>query len=226
MKASRSPDKTFSEIVWQLLKFEYHTISIEPIFRPDLLHRFLTRVDNFREKYQYPDYPSYSQIEIVFHGTSPKNIPGIIQQGFLLPLPLDAEVEGQHCSEHGQKWGPGIYFTKSHGLAAAYGDHEVIIMCAVVMGRQFRFGHSYRGRRGVPGLRRGFDSHISADRLEGAVFREDQILPLCVLTLSEAEEFEWWETEEYERVEGEEIDEMMKEELYKYQQYRGALCSI
>jgi hypothetical protein len=152
MKASRSPDTTFSEIVWQLLKSEDHTILIEPIFRQDLLHRFLAQVDNFREKYQYPDHPSYSQIEIVFHSTAPKNIPGIIQQGFLLPLPLDTEIEGQHCSKifgeyrqskHGQKWGSGIYFTKLHGLAAAYGDREVIIMCAVVMGRQFRFGHLY-----------------------------------------------------------------------------------
>jgi hypothetical protein len=219
VKGSRSPETTFSEIVWQLQKFGYHTISIEPIFHPNLLHRFLERVDKFRKIYQYPHYPSYSRIDIVFHGTPVKNIPNIVQQGFLLPHLLDAEVaEEEHSSEHGQKWGPGIYFTKSHDLAALYGDDEVIIMCAVVMGRQFRFRNPYP--RDVPGLRRGFDSHVSADGLEGVVFREDQILPLCVLSVKETEGFEWWETEEYERLEGEEVIEMMREELYRYQEYR------
>ena len=92
-------------------------------------------------------------------------------------------------------------------------------MCAVVMGRQFRFRNKWPRR--VPGLRRGFDSHVSADEFEGVVFREDQILPLCVLRIKDTEGFEWWETEEYERVDEEDIDEMMREELFRYQHYRS-----
>lgn len=122
-------------------------------------------------------------------------------------------------SEHGQKWGPGIYFTKCLDLAALYGDGESIIMGAVAMGRQFRFRDA--APRKVPGLRKGFDSHVSADCREGAAFREGQIVPLCVIRVKETEGFEWFETEEYVRAEDEEIEELLCERLYKYQQYRG-----
>lgn len=210
---------TISDIVWHLQKAGYQTVSIEPIFREDLMQNFIERVNKLRQTYQDTHYPTYSKIDIVFHGTPIENVPSIIQQGFLVPHPFDSEIDGEHVSEHGQKWGPGIYFTKCIDLAAVYGDGESIIMSAVVMGRQFRFKNT--APRKVPGLRRGFDSHVSADRREGAVFREEQIVPLCVIRIRETDDFEWFETEEYVRAEDEETEELLCERLYKYQQYRG-----
>ena len=207
LSSSKQSDMKVSDIVWELQKAEFQVLSIEPIFRTDLWDRFAKRVGKIRDAYKYPYCPSLGQIDIVFHGTSVRNVESIIKNGFFVPQRFGSEDGCGHESENGQMWGPGIYCTRSTNLAAVYGDDQIIFMCAVIMGRPFRF-ISDRDCE-IPGLRLGYDSHISPDGFELVVFREDQIVPLCVLHIGESEEPQWGHTyRRYERVDEEEVDEL------------------
>jgi Poly(ADP-ribose) polymerase catalytic domain len=215
---SRQNDLKISDVIWELQKTDLKTLSIEPIFRSDLCQRFVERVRKIRDTYKYPYCPSLGQIDIVFHGTSIQNVESIIKNGFFVPQKYGEDGCG-HESTNGQRWGPGIYFTRSTELAAVYGDYQIVFMCAVIMGRAFRF-QSYRGCE-IPGLRIGYNSHISPDGREGVVFSEDQIVPLCVLQIRESEDMlsgSYWH---YERADEEEIGEMCRQQSNRYMKCRG-----
>jgi len=219
-KASRQSDLTLSDIVWQLEKEKLRTVSIEPIFRLDRWQRFEEKVRKLRETFQCPYSPSAGQIDIVFHGTASENNASIVENGFLLPQKEGEEDdESGHESEHGQWWGAGIYFTRFVELAADYGNWENIIVCAVIMGRNYRFTSWKRKGRRDTILKRGYHSHVNPNRHEGCVFDVDQIVPLVVLRLQDL--CTGMRRVSFERADEEDLEEMKSQEGYRYQRNRG-----
>src|SRR5436190_22157915 len=60
IKSSRAPEMTISDIVWHLQKAGYETVSIEPIFREDLMQNFIERLNKLQQTHHDTHYPTYS----------------------------------------------------------------------------------------------------------------------------------------------------------------------
>ncbi|KAF8070035.1 hypothetical protein FPV67DRAFT_1667930 [Lyophyllum atratum] len=175
----------------------------EIVLRTDLRQRYL----NMRRKIQElatqgikdrrakdVAWDKYGKEEVVFHGTLRQNVGSIVRSGFVVPG--EKTVTGESVSVRcGSTWGQGIYTSPEPEFSLSYTDHtregevkghrrlipgQKLIVSAVLMGRRCNMTATLRS---IPGVKQGFDSHVSPNKMEYIVFNSAQVLPLYVLHL-------------------------------------------
>lgn len=126
-----------------------------------------------------------SKVIWAFHGTPKvKNVKSIIKDNF------DITKLGQNIKNLGD-WGAGIYLSEYSSTAIKYSsinfkgkaarddDFKGVILCKVLVGRQYICPHNTSTGAN---LQEGYDSHTSPDgRKEIVIFNSDQILPCYVI---------------------------------------------
>jgi len=198
--------------------------AIEPVARLDLLQSFLESVAFLETREKNP----CQGWDICFHGTSPENVPSIIQHGFRIP-----EKNG-HKSRFLWNWGPGIYCSPYGTYGYTYGqrwrdgewvDEDIavtIFVCAVARGRPYQCTMK-RFRQCDDGL---VDSHLSRCQNEWILLDEKRIVPLCLLWVKKGIPQKYGPA--HERVQpglGDSQDgaSLRKPELYRFQNLRESM---
>ncbi|KAF8070017.1 hypothetical protein FPV67DRAFT_996493 [Lyophyllum atratum] len=198
---SHMGSRTIEKIVSRLCKSD-QPVHAEVVLRSDLRERYLKMRQEMQQAatQRLPDRREkdvmweYGQEEIVFHGTSYKNVGSIVRSGFVVPgqRAASGKAIGIRC---GTTWGQGIYTSPSPSYGLRYANYaykdgmkgrhrllpgQKLIVCAVLMGRRH---HVVTPRRLNTNVEPGFDSHVSPNKKEYIVFNSAQVLPLYVLHL-------------------------------------------
>ena len=179
LTASRSTEDTpeeqhyrFAESAWcrgggqaaQVAAIEYH-------FHPRLEARWHAKKAEYDERFGIGGHT----ILFAFHGTNPKNVEGILSQGFKLSK-LGATTGNRGF------FGAGVYFSEHHHYSAGYnGGNDGMFLCKLLVGKPYLAPH-----RVGAGLQPGYTSHVSdASGSEVVIFDEAAMLPCYVVKCSQ-----------------------------------------
>ena len=172
--------------------------AIEPVFRSNLLNRFIEAGKTLYSERHTSSLPSYGKWDIAFHGTPSKNIIPIVQNGFWLP------GYNGYKGRFAGNWGKGIYCSPSGMYSVRYGhknywhntspeDTVAIFVVAVLRGRPYRVNDDMVGQ--YSGCMEGYDSHVDVGRTgcewEWIVFDSARIIPLCLLWVKRNSPGDW-----------------------------------
>jgi len=105
-------------------------VTVKSVVNIKLVNNFEEKWAEIKDKYDFD--PTYSSIEIGFHGTASKNIDNICRIGLVVP--------GTHGVGHATDtgwYGKGIYLSPNAGLSVGYcREGGKLLVCAVIMGKR------------------------------------------------------------------------------------------
>ena len=158
----------FAESAWcrgggqaaQIAAIEYH-------FHPTLEARWHAKKAEYDARFGVGGHT----ILFAFHGTRPKNVEGILTQGFKL------SKLGATTGDRGY-FGAGVYFSEHHNYSAGYNaGNNGMFLCKLLVGKPYLAPH-----RVGAGLQPGHTSHVSdASGSEVVIFDEAAMLPCYVV---------------------------------------------
>ena len=147
--------------------------SVTYVINPFLIDNFTKKKNEMSAKLGKDNL----NIILAWHGTSSHNIKSIVENNF------DLRRLAQNTGNRGF-YGAGIYFSEFARISANYGVERQLLLCKVILGKQFRVGTGQM-MLGAP-LQRGFDSHVvnlngQQYGQEVVIFDTDQILPCYIV---------------------------------------------
>ncbi|KAK3674982.1 hypothetical protein LTR78_005326 [Recurvomyces mirabilis] len=202
-------------------------LHVEPVFRDDLVMKFLRQKANMKEKLMQTSFERLSQIilrkpQVTFHGAPRYVVSSIVRYGFLIPGQKIGFTGKILDVERGSSFGVAIYSSPNASYASCYGRSSGeyttgftspssiprfrLLVYATLMGRSIQVTREERRRQeGVANA--DADSHVSPNKMEYIVFDSAQIIPCYVLHVDYGAEyaktgFEWslqWRKEDHKR---------------------------
>ena len=185
---------TLEMIANRLRQTNVTILHTELVMNPRLVNLFKRMQEALSIKYSHLKRVDYTSVDVSFHGTQRKFIPGIISRGFVKPGDVmngNGDILQVRC---GSTWGRGIYTSPEPRYSMSYSDRadpsfkripgQKIIVCAILRGRAYTCSDYLRN---LTSPLEDYDSHVSPGGFEYIVFNSSQLLPLYVLHVTDGD---------------------------------------